>query len=319
MKRKMFCVALLLWLLAGCRDGQVVETCIQTEQKPTWSTVETKAPERVETVPTETTPQQSTTKETAPKETAPKETAPKETAPKETAPKETAPKETTPEENQKQQTEPAPVAATMTEQIYRGLNYWLYTPADPTENMPLIVYLHGGSGKGSDLNLLTDVDGLPQYVKNGRIAPRAYMIFPQCPADQKGWNTLADKIESLIGHTCDTFGLNKSRVSLTGHSMGGTGTWSIALAKSYLFYKVAPMSGSVKLEERNIATLSRLRIWAVVGDADTIVDPQSSIDMVEALQAADGDARLTALEGADHFAVPSLAYLGSGVINWLIS
>ena len=26
------------------------------------------------------------------------------------------------------------------------LKYWLYTPSDPTEDMPLIVYLHGGSG-----------------------------------------------------------------------------------------------------------------------------------------------------------------------------
>ena len=261
MKRKMFCVALLLWLLAGCAEAQ--EACIQTEMLlPTWLTVDTEPIETVQKVP---------------------------------------------------------VAATMTKQTHGGLNYWLYTPADPVENMPLLVYLHGGSGKGSDLELLTNVDGFPQYVKNGRIAPRAYILFPQCPAELKGWNTLGGKIESLITHTCDAFGLNKSRVSLTGHSMGGTGAWSLALAKPYLFYKVAPMSGSVKLEEDNVATLSRLRIWAVVGDANTIVDPQSSIAMVEALQAVGGDARLTVLEGADHFSVPALGYLGSDVVSWLIS
>lgn len=32
-----------------------------------------------------------------------------------------------------------------------ALDYWLYTPKNPAEDMPLIVYLHGGSGKGNDL------------------------------------------------------------------------------------------------------------------------------------------------------------------------
>lgn len=31
------------------------------------------------------------------------------------------------------------------------LDYWLYSPENPAEDMPLIVYLHGGSGKGNDL------------------------------------------------------------------------------------------------------------------------------------------------------------------------
>ena len=47
------------------------------------------------------------------------------------------------------------------------LKYWLYTPSDPTENMPLIVYLHGGSGKGDDLELITAVDGFPKYLRGG--------------------------------------------------------------------------------------------------------------------------------------------------------
>ncbi len=33
--------------------------------------------------------------------------------------------------------------------------YWLYTPSVPTDNMPLIIYLHSGGGKGDDLEFLT--------------------------------------------------------------------------------------------------------------------------------------------------------------------
>ena len=213
---------------------------------------------------------------------------------------------------------PEKIPATMTKQNYRGLNYWLYTPEDPAENMPLVVYLHGGSGKGDDLELITGVDGFPQYLRDGRIVCEAYVIIPQCPSDQKGWKTMTNSVETLIDYTCTAYRLDSGKVSLTGHSMGGTGVWSMALSKPELFYKIAPMSGSVTLNDQNVETLSKIPVWAFVGEKDTVVAPDSTIDMVEALQLAHGDASVTILEGADHFAVPSLAYLESTVIDWLI-
>ena len=210
-------------------------------------------------------------------------------------------------------------AATMTKQSYNGLNYWLYTPANPTANMPLIVYLHGGSGKGEDLDLLTDVDGFPQYIKDGRISCSAYIIFPQCPSSQRGWKTMGDKIEALIGYTCSAYDLNTNRVSLTGHSMGGTGVWTLALDKPGLFCKIAPMSGSVTVNDNNLAALSGIPVWAFVGDSDTIVSPDTSIAMVDGLTQMGANAKITVLEGTDHFAVPGLGYLGTDVISWLIS
>lgn len=202
---------------------------------------------------------------------------------------------------------------------YNGLNYWLYTPEDKGTNTPLIVYLHGGSGKGNDPSLLTEVDGFPQYVQNGTIAPNAYVLFPQCPSSEKGWANLADSLENLIGYVCDTYQVDRSNISLTGHSMGGTGTWSLAIAKPGLFRKIAPMSGSVKLSEQNIKALSKLPVWAFVGNQDTIVSPETSTEMVEALQRVGADATVTVLEGCGHTQVPSRAYLDEQVITWLIS
>ncbi len=46
--------------------------------------------------------------------------------------------------------------------------------------------------------------------------------------------------------------------------------------------------------------------------------PESSIVFVDALTAAGGTARITEIEGADHFAVPERAYLGDyGLLEWL--
>ena len=200
--------------------------------------------------------------------------------------------------------------------------YWLYTPSDPTENMPLIVYLHGGSGKGDDLNLITAVDGFPQYLQSGQLGDvRAYVVIPQLPSTQKGWVNAAESISELIDHTVSTYKINRSNISLTGHSMGGTGTWNLACTYPSLFARIAPLSGSIRNTPDIIDNLKNIPVRAFVGSADTIVPPDSSKEVIAALKAAGGSAEITVFDGADHFSVPSLTFLDTNIdlIGWLIS
>ncbi len=53
-----------------------------------------------------------------------------------------------------------------------ALDYWLYTPENPAEDMPLIVYLHGGSGKGNDLKKILDEGSLPGYLWSEQLSKR---------------------------------------------------------------------------------------------------------------------------------------------------
>ena len=65
-----------------------------------------------------------------------------------------------------------------------NFGYWLYTPENPAENMPLIVYLHGASGRGEDLNLVVADEDFPKYLKTGELGDvRAYVLIPQLPAE----------------------------------------------------------------------------------------------------------------------------------------
>ena len=201
------------------------------------------------------------------------------------------------------------------------LKYWLYTPSDPTENMPLIVYLHGGSGKGDDLELITAVDGFPKYLRDGQLGDvRAYVIIPQLPSSQKGWANGAAAVYELIQVTVSKFGIYEENISLTGHSMGGTGTWNLALSYPTLFARIAPLSGSVRVQPEYIEKLKNIPVWAFVGSADTIVPPDSSMEFVAALKEAGGNAGITIFGDADHFTVPSLTYLDKDIdlISWLI-
>ena len=199
--------------------------------------------------------------------------------------------------------------------------YWLYTPSDPTENMPLIVYLHGGLGKGDDLNLITAVDGFPQDLQSGQLGDvRAYVVIPQLPSTQKGWVNAAESISELIDHTVSTYKINRNNISLTGHSMGGTGTWNLACTYPSLFARIAPLSGSIRNTPDIIDSLKNIPVRAFVGSADTIVPPDSSKEVIAALKAAGGSAEITVFDGADHFSVPSLTFLDTNIdlIGWLI-
>ena len=201
------------------------------------------------------------------------------------------------------------------------LKYWLYTPKNATENMPLIVYLHGGSGKGDDLELITSVDGFPQYLKDGKLTPNAYVIIPQVSSAYRGWGEMKAEVIKLISFVQKQHKINEKQISLTGHSMGGTGAWMLALAYPNTFSAVAPLSGSVTLSDVNINKLKNMPVWAVVGTQDTIVEPQSSINFINKLAEVNDKAKLTELNGADHFAVPSMTYLSKefNVVEWLIS
>lgn len=202
-----------------------------------------------------------------------------------------------------------------------NIQYWLYTPENPTDNMPLIVYLHGGSGKGDDLELITAVDGFPQYLRDGKLSPSAYVIIPQVSSAYKGWGENKADVMKLIAFVTEEYKIDEKCISLTGHSMGGSGAWMLALAYPNTFSAVAPLSGSVKLTDANINKLKNMSVWAIVGSDDTIVDPQSSVDFIAELAKVNENAKLTELSDADHFEVPSLSYLSNefDLIEWLLA
>ena len=201
----------------------------------------------------------------------------------------------------------------------RKVSCWLYIPEKTYAASGLIVYLHGGSGKGEDLNLITQAEGFPQYLQSGLLGDvSSYVLIPQLPKEQKGWSDFDGTLMDMIQTVVQEYGVDASNISLTGHSMGGTGTWSIAAAHPGFFARIAPLSGSIRNSSQNVQALKDTPVYAFVGMEDTIVKPESTAIFVQALKEAGGDARLVELAGADHFAVPGEAYLGDyGLLSWL--
>ena len=201
-----------------------------------------------------------------------------------------------------------------------GLQYWLYTPENAAPGMPMIVYLHGGSGKGSQPELITAEESLPRYLQTGLLQPKAYVVIPQLPETYRGWEEAAEPLMQLIAYLETACGVDGTRVSLTGHSMGGVGVWKLAQEFPGFFSCIVPLSGSVQTTGESLRLLSETPVWAFVGDSDTVVSPDSSIRAVEALRKQGASAAVTVLEDTDHFGVPAAVDLNGDmdVIGWML-
>ena len=200
------------------------------------------------------------------------------------------------------------------------LQYWLYTPKDPAPDMPLIVYLHGASGKGDNPDLLMANEDFPAYLQNGNFGDlRAYVIMPQLQASMKGWSDISNSIYSLIQNTVSEFAIDESNISLTGFSIGGTGTWNLAALYPSLFARIAPIAGSARGVLKQASSMKNISVWAFAGSSDTVISPNSSNEMVSELNKAGCDAKLTMFDGADHVSVPGLTWIDNTLklTDWL--
>ena len=83
-----------------------------------------------------------------------------------------------------------------------------------------------------------------------------------------------------------------------GLSMGGYATWELATRYPETYAAAAPICGSG--DPTHASRLVDMPIWAFHGDADDIVPPERSREMVDAVNNAGGLAILTMYAGVGH-------------------
>ena len=175
-------------------------------------------------------------------------------------------------------------------------NYLLYLPKNYTESnqaFPLVLFLHGAGERGDDLEKVK-IHGLPKLVNEGKDFP-FIVVSPQCP-DLMLWNT--DLLSSLLDEIEANYRVDKNRIYLTGLSMGGHGTWSLALAQPNRFAAIAPVCGWADTTKANL--IAHLPIWVFHGAKDNVVPVQASESMVMALKNSGSDVKLTIYPEANH-------------------
>ncbi len=185
------------------------------------------------------------------------------------------------------------------------VNYLLHLPEGYAKSgrkrWPLMLFLHGAGERGTNVNLVT-VHGPPKIVKSKPEFP-FILVSPQCPAGQR-WDN--DVLLTLLDTVMKKHRVDKSRVYLTGLSMGGYGSWSLGLSNPQLFAAMAPICGGgdpvmvLLSEPKKDRALKSLPIWAFHGAKDQVVKLGESERMVKAVNDHGGKAKLTVYPEAGH-------------------
>lgn len=195
-------------------------------------------------------------------------------------------------------------------------SYLLYLPAqydeDQNHRWPVIITLHG-SGECGRVAKMAGM-ALPRFVAS---RPRKFpfiVIAVNAPSMWYRGNNAAAVLEILDAVTAE-HRTDPDRVYLTGYSMGGFGTWELAIARPDLFAAIVPVCGAgIPAAAGNIATLPT---WAFHGAKDTNVPVAGSRQMIAAMKAAGGHPKYTEFPSEAH-EIWEGVYRSMSLYKWLL-
>ncbi len=219
-----------------------------------------------------------------------------------------------------------------------GYNFWLYEPdkttvensddiihadtlnstavvdadvASSTDKKPLIIFLHGQSLCGTDLNKVLNYGTMDAVISGRKVD--AYVVGPQNPGG--AWKP--SKVADIIDWVAQNYPIDTTRVYLLGMSLGGFGT--IDFAATYPERVAAAMAfcggGSVK----DYSGLCSVPLWIIHGTADQAVSIKESRRVVNAMKSA-GDTSLLRYDewvGVNHSRLARIFYIPE-VYEWLL-
>lgn len=198
--------------------------------------------------------------------------------------------------------------------FYGEMYYLLDKPAEipAGKKLPLLIFLHGAGERGQDHELIK-ANAVPRMLKEGIKMPvECVTVCPQCPKGET-WNTSAHFLKAFIDEICAAYPIDMKNVNITGLSMGGYGTWEMIMLYAGFFHRAAPVcGGGMSWRAPDI----KIPVWAFHGDIDDVVPTQNSIEMVDAVNRAGGNARLTLMHNVAHNSWEE-AYRDSRVLSWI--
>jgi predicted peptidase len=205
--------------------------------------------------------------------------------------------------------------------------YVLFVPHsyDGSKPVPVILFLHGAgetkSGKKKDGTPVKEGKmpvevGLGPHIKGQREKSfPALVIIPR--AEGFGWQAEGPngrRALAILDEVMKEYKTDPDRVYLTGLSMGGYGTWSLAAAHPDRWAAIVPICGGG--DPKAAEKIKHIPCWVWHGDRDGAVKVDLSRQMVEALKKAGGEPRYTELEWIGHNSWDA-AYASDDLYAWL--
>lgn len=202
---------------------------------------------------------------------------------------------------------------------------------EPGKTYPLVIFLHGAGERGTDNK--NQLKYFPEFMakpEQRRKYP-CYILAPQCRGDEQWvsvpWgdkkstplpkepSAMMQAAMAAIDQTVKDSPIDKNRIYLTGLSMGGYGSWDLAIRRPDFFAAVAPICGGG--DETKAALLKNVPVWAVHGDNDSVVPASRSREMIDAIKAAGGSPKYTEIPNVGHFSWNPAYQDPNGLTPWM--
>jgi predicted peptidase len=195
--------------------------------------------------------------------------------------------------------------------------YILFVPHDykGDKPYPIILFLHGSGETGTDGVKPSQV-GLGPAIKKDEGRFPCFAIFPQ--SQKRTWKAGSDDANralAILGEVEKQYKIDPQRIYLTGLSMGGYGTWSLAVAHPDRWAAIVPVCGGG--DPKQADRIKDIPCWCFHGDADTAVKVEKSRAMIGALWAAGGHPNYTEYPGVGHNSWDR-AYDTRDLLDWLL-
>jgi predicted peptidase len=213
--------------------------------------------------------------------------------------------------------------------------YVVYVPAEWTaaKKWPVILFLHGSIEKGDDGEAQSKVC-LGRVVRMHPVRFPAIIVMPQCRMEAS-WGSERMEAQALaaLDASSKEFNGDPERTYLTGFSMGGYGTWSMAAKHPDRFAALVVVAGgivwppSVAILEpdpisnpyvRTAKKVAHIPVWIFHGTADENVPFSESRRMVNVLKELKADVKFTEYKGEAHF-ICDRAYGDADLPVWLFA
>jgi predicted peptidase len=225
--------------------------------------------------------------------------------------------------------------------VYNGntLSYRILFPEnyDKNKKYPLLLFLHGAGERGKDNEKQLTWGAKLFITDESRKNFPAIIILPQCP-EESFWasvkidrTTTPFKIDfdysaevswplaaanELVKKIRDEEAVDKSKVYISGLSMGGMGTFESVYRYPGMYAAALPIcgGGDLKLYDKRI---SKTAFWVFHGAADAVVDVNLSRNMVAKLKTLKAEIKYSEYPGVNHNSWEN-AFAEKDYLSWML-
>ncbi len=209
---------------------------------------------------------------------------------------------------------------------------------DKSKKYPLILFLHGAGERGSD-NEKQLVHGAKLFLNEAnRKAYPAIVVIPQCPENSfwatvnidrsaqpfkitfdyntpPNWPLVA--ANELVKRISNEEAVDKSKVYVTGLSMGGMGTFESVYRYPELYAAALPICGGGDAQHYD-KRVGKTAFWIFHGADDSVVDVKLSREMRDKLKALKVENKYSEYPGVNHNSWDN-AFAEPEFLSWMVA